>query len=54
MQNSDLLINLIFKASWYSDLYYHYIYLYALGIILAIIIIIRDIGNDGGQAKHRR
>ena len=66
MQKFDLLTNLISKANWYSNLfaslsslaslnrYYRYIYVYALGIILAVIIIIRAISNDGGQAKHRR
>jgi len=46
MQNFDLLTNLISKVNWYGNLY-----VYALDIILAIIIIIRAISNDGGQAR---
>ena len=46
MQNFDLLTNLISKANWDGNLY-----VYALDIILAIIIIIRAISNDGGQAR---
>jgi len=49
MQNFYLLTNLISKANWYENFY-----VYALDIILAIIIIIRAISNDGGQAKYRR
>ena len=45
MQNFDLLTNLISKAN------YGNLYVYALDIILAIIIIIRAISNDGGQAR---
>jgi hypothetical protein len=51
MPNFNLLTNLISKANCYDS----YIYVYALGIILGIIIsIIIRVPNDGGQEEEYR